>query len=81
MSLADGIENDTPYKVDFAEDVNIAIIACGSGTSYGLTNDGQVYAWGHNCCGQLGNGVINGDVCRPIKIHFSHVTRKRIEKI
>ncbi|XP_012274821.1 RCC1 and BTB domain-containing protein 1 [Orussus abietinus] len=32
-------------------------IACGSHHSLALTNEGEVYAWGQNNCGQVGNGI------------------------
>lgn len=36
-------------------------VAAGSDVSYGLTADGQVYAWGENDRGQLGRGDTDGD--------------------
>lgn len=33
-------------------------IACGNHHSLALTDDGEVYAWGQNNCGQVGSGII-----------------------
>ena len=34
----------------------VASVACGSHHSLALTNEGDVYAWGQNNCGQIGSG-------------------------
>ena len=36
---------------------NVIAIATSSGNSYALTSDGEVYGWGYNYRGQLGNGT------------------------
>jgi alpha-tubulin suppressor-like RCC1 family protein/tRNA A-37 threonylcarbamoyl transferase component Bud32 len=42
-------------------------ISCGAYHSLVLTNFGEVYAWGENDCGQIGNGR-NSDQLKPIKV-------------
>jgi hypothetical protein len=42
-------------------------ISCGASHSLVLTNCGEVYAWGHNYFGQIGNGC-NSDQLIPIKV-------------
>ena len=34
----------------------VASVACGSHHSLALTNEGDVFAWGQNNCGQIGSG-------------------------
>ncbi|XP_011138650.1 RCC1 and BTB domain-containing protein 1 isoform X1 [Harpegnathos saltator] len=36
---------------------HIVDIACGNHHSLALTDDGEVYAWGQNNCGQVGSGI------------------------
>ena len=53
---------------------DIVAIAAGDLTSYALAANGQVYAWGYNEHGELGNGTYN-DVFRCCDIHdrYGHV--------
>ena len=46
------------------------IAAAGGGTSYALTADGSVYAWGYNYYGQLGTNTTSGESANvyPVKI-------------
>ena len=46
------------------------IAAAGGGTSYALTADGSVYAWGYNYYGQLGTNTTSGEGANvyPVKI-------------
>ena len=39
---------------------NIIDIGCGMRTSYALTEDGKIWAWGYNDDGQFGNGIDSG---------------------
>ncbi|XP_043927003.1 RCC1 and BTB domain-containing protein 1 isoform X1 [Protopterus annectens] len=57
--LGDGTTNPSAAPVMIS--INLANkkvidVACGSHHSMALTNDGQVYAWGYNNCGQVGSG-------------------------
>lgn len=45
-------------------------IACGTYHSLALTNAGEVFSWGHNNCGQIGNGNTNNQLS-PIRLNFS----------
>lgn len=42
---------------------NVIAIAAGSAHSMALTADGDVYTWGGNSFGQLGDGTLNGRAC------------------
>ncbi|XP_076633725.1 RCC1 and BTB domain-containing protein 1-like isoform X1 [Colletes latitarsis] len=54
-------------------------IACGNSHCLALTNEGEVYAWGRNDAGQVGNGnKINQDV--PVKVNFA-LANDRIVRI
>lgn len=49
----------------------VAIWACGSGTngwSYAVTQDGNLFVWGSNNSGQLGNGVTGTNIYSPQQI-------------
>ena len=44
---------------------DIATVAAAAGTSYALTSDGQLYAWGDNTDGQLGIASPTASPCAP----------------
>jgi alpha-tubulin suppressor-like RCC1 family protein len=48
-------QSSTPAKVQFSTPVTVKAIAAGSDTGYAVAG-GNVYAWGDNSRGQLGNG-------------------------
>ncbi|XP_015608978.1 RCC1 and BTB domain-containing protein 1 isoform X3 [Cephus cinctus] len=52
-------------------------IACGSHHSLVLTDEGEVYAWGQNNCGQVGSGI-SSNQCAPRKVNSSLSTKKVI---
>jgi alpha-tubulin suppressor-like RCC1 family protein len=54
------------------EDKAVTQISGGFYYSLALTNDGQVYSWGHNSTGQLGNGT-NGDSPVPVAVDMTGV--------
>lgn len=56
-----------PELNKFLSELNITSIKCGSFHSLALTLDGEVYAWGNNSFGQIGNGS-RKDQNVPIKI-------------
>lgn len=49
----------SPVRVYPPPGVVYQSLATGSGTGYGITADGTVYAWGANYAGQVGNGTTN----------------------
>ena len=60
-------DSATPVKVDFPAGVTPTAVAAGQDHSLALGSDGNVYAWGYNGFGQLGdNSVTNSSV--PIKV-------------
>jgi alpha-tubulin suppressor-like RCC1 family protein len=48
-----------PVQIILPEGVSFSMLATGSGTCYGVTSSGNVYAWGANYAGQLGDGSLN----------------------
>ena len=48
--------SDTPVAVSLPSGVIPQAIAGGGGTGYAIGSDGNLYAWGLNASGQLGNG-------------------------
>ncbi|KAJ7392624.1 RCC1 and BTB domain-containing protein 1 [Desmophyllum pertusum] len=55
-------------------------VACGSHHSLALTNDGEVFAWGYNNCGQIGLGNTNNQTL-PRKINSAIIGSKKISII
>ena len=67
--LGDGslVSSDTLVKVDLPSGVTAKQVSCGYWHSLALCSDGNVYAWGENNNGQLGNGTTtNSDI--PVKV-------------
>ena len=48
--------NPTPQLVKGLKNIKVVDMSCGGFYSLALTSDGQVYGWGHNQFGQLGDG-------------------------
>jgi alpha-tubulin suppressor-like RCC1 family protein len=57
--IVENIENGRGSNGAAAFLQNIVAIAAGDYTSYALDSSGQVYAWGYNEHGELGNGTFN----------------------
>ncbi|MCL2787631.1 MAG: Ig-like domain-containing protein [Micrococcales bacterium] len=55
-------------------------IAAGSGTGYGLGEDGGIWAWGYNGSGQLGNGTTTNSY-RPVRVQVASGTLPRFTAI
>jgi tRNA A-37 threonylcarbamoyl transferase component Bud32 len=68
--LGIGSQDDSFHKPKLNQYLNkefVVDISCGAHHSLVLTNCGEVYAWGWNNCGQIGNGC-NDDQLIPIKV-------------
>ncbi|MED6263262.1 RCC1 and BTB domain-containing protein 1 [Characodon lateralis] len=60
LGTGDSVSTIVPKKLDFLQGKKIASISYGSGPHVLLaTEDGQLFAWGHNGYSQLGNGTTN----------------------
>ena len=56
LGIGDTSDQDEPTYVDALRGVGVQQIACGSGHTVVLTNDGEVYTWGRGDDGRLGHG-------------------------
>lgn len=59
----------TPVQPKLEEDVKVKQVALGYMHTVALSTDGQVYTWGYNSYGQLGNGTTT-DSKTPVKIEI-----------
>jgi alpha-tubulin suppressor-like RCC1 family protein len=60
--------SDTPVKVLFPSGVAIEAVAAGGCSSYALDTSGNIWAWGNNGKGELGDGHKSADVLEPRKV-------------
>ena len=67
--LGDGttVARRTPVQAGTASGVRYSQLATGSATSYAVTPEGQLYAWGASTLGQLGDGL-NATLCAPVVV-------------
>jgi len=83
-SLGDGTKTNSsrPVRVQAASGAlpRFAAIAAGGGTGYGLSEDGDTWAWGLNISGQLGNGTTTTS-SRPVRVQAASGTLPRFTAI
>ena len=75
LGNGDTTDSNTPVKVDTSGVLagkTITQISAGSDHSLALDSEGQIYAWGYNYYGQLGNGDTT-DSNTPVKVDTSGV--------
>ena len=65
--LGDGttLNELTPERIDAADLTNIISVAAGCYSSYALSSDGSLWAWGVNELGELGLGNTNTEYLTP----------------
>jgi RCC1 and BTB domain-containing protein len=56
LGLGDTSDQHRPVLVDALQERRVVQIACGSGHTVVLTDDGEVYTWGRGDDGRLGHG-------------------------
>jgi alpha-tubulin suppressor-like RCC1 family protein len=68
--LGDGGDVAQPSPIPLVPPAGVAYVevATGGATSYGVTASGDVYAWGCNTRGEIGNGTVGTDVLSPVKV-------------
>ncbi|XP_067438721.1 RCC1 and BTB domain-containing protein 1 isoform X1 [Thunnus thynnus] len=60
LGTGDNLSTIVPKKLDFLRGKKVVSLSYGSGPHVVLaTEDGQIFAWGHNGYSQLGNGTTN----------------------
>jgi hypothetical protein len=66
-NLGDGttITHMTPELIDPTDLHGILSVTAGEGTSYALSSDGSIWAWGLNDAGQVGVGTFQNDYLTP----------------
>lgn len=82
FELGNGTSNQglTPTVVGLHPGGKIVIdVACGSHHSLALTDEGEVYAWGQNNCGQVGSGISSHQGA-PRKVN-SGLTGKKVVSV
>jgi RCC1 and BTB domain-containing protein len=57
-----------PEIIEYLKNKKIIDIKCGSNHSLALSNNGEVYAWGDNTYGQIGNKCDYSHQLKPIKL-------------
>jgi len=78
------IPSNVPTRVHTPAGVSFVGLSAGHGHSLAVTADGEVWAWGENVAGELGNGTSRNRFTEPVKVHspagvkFRTVTTTRI---
>ena len=83
LGNGDTTSSNTPVKVDTSGVLagkTISQISAGSDHSLALDSEGQIYAWGYNLNGQLGNGDTT-DSNTPVQTNFSNMLDRSITSI
>jgi RCC1 and BTB domain-containing protein len=70
LGLGDSTSRNIPQKLDLKNNETVESISCGFAHSLFLTTDGDIYAFGLNNFGQIGNGKATNELV-PVKINGS----------
>ncbi|MBQ1282918.1 MAG: hypothetical protein IIY20_03915, partial [Bifidobacteriaceae bacterium] len=54
--IGDGTYEDRKAPVRVKIDKKFSQISAGNESSFAISQDGELYSWGYNCCEQLGGG-------------------------
>jgi len=57
LGLLDYLDRDQPTTIDFFQNRRVSMVAGGESHVLLVTDDGQLYSWGNNGYGQLGNDI------------------------
>jgi alpha-tubulin suppressor-like RCC1 family protein len=82
--LGNGKNDSELYKPELNEylrDENIVDICCGERHTIVLTNSGEVYAWGDNEWGQIGNRKSGDGKCQSIPIKINDFNEEKVVMI
>ncbi|XP_037335571.2 RCC1 and BTB domain-containing protein 1 isoform X2 [Pungitius pungitius] len=76
LGTGDSLSTIVPKKLDFLRGKKVASLSYGSGPHVLLaTEDGQLFAWGHNSYSQLGNGTTNQGLS-PLPVAINPLNKK-----
>jgi alpha-tubulin suppressor-like RCC1 family protein len=77
--LGDGsnTDTDTPVRVRLPAGTKAKSITAGDDHALAITTKGQLYAWGYNSDGELGNGTTS-DSNKPVKVRLPAGTKVKI---
>ncbi|XP_067113934.1 RCC1 and BTB domain-containing protein 1-like isoform X1 [Osmerus mordax] len=79
LGTGDSLSSITPKKLDFLSGRKVLCLAYGSGPHILLaTEEGELFAWGHNGYSQLGNGTTNQGVT-PVLVSANLLNKKVTE--
>jgi alpha-tubulin suppressor-like RCC1 family protein len=70
-----------PELNEYLSDKQNIDICCGENHSLVLTNSGEVYAWGGNVDGQIGNGRNSFSECQSIPIKVNGFNNEKVIQI
>ena len=56
LGLGDNNHKNTPTAVTSLNEINVKELFVGDGSTFALTEEGLIFSWGDNWCGQLGLG-------------------------
>lgn len=73
LGTGDRVNQASITPVGGLEGLEITAVAAGHQFSLALDANGNVYAWGHNGYGQLGNGSGGAQAAVPVKVNISGV--------
>ncbi|XP_054864225.1 RCC1 and BTB domain-containing protein 1 isoform X5 [Amphiprion ocellaris] len=80
LGTGDSLSTIVPKKLDFLQGKKVVSLSYGSGPHVLLaTDDGQLFAWGHNGYSQLGNGMTNQGLS-PLLI-TSNLQNKKVKEV
>ena len=68
LGTGDGASSSLPVLVHFAQGVVVTAISSSYYATAALTSDGQVYSWGSDYWGQIGNGAFMVDARSPYHV-------------
>lgn len=72
-NIGDGTtaERLVPVRTQWPSSVTPIAITSGAENPYVLTDTGEMWGWGNNVDGRLGNGAMNYDQLTPVKFNFT----------
>ncbi len=67
--------------IEYLSNKTVIEICCGSHHSLALTSEGEVYAWGNNKGGQIGNGENGRDINQLFPYKVCNFNNERVKSI